>query len=300
MNRKYCGFLLINKEPSVSSHAVLRPIKKLFDCKIGHTGTLDPMATGMLVCAVGESRKFIQYAQARANKCYQACIQLGCNTETSDITGTVISRMPVPSLSTEYISSIIQKKFIGDIYQKPPIYSALKYQGKPYYYYARRNETIPIQPRKVSIFSISDVNYDRQLHQINFKVLVSAGTYIRALAVDLASALDTIGCLASLHRIYADPWKNQPMYTLDTLVNHSQPEQLLLPIDTALPHYQRVRLTQSVLTSLYHGQIVSIDRCPQELVEGSIYLATDDADQFMGLVERRENGIKALRMLRME
>ena len=148
------GFLLINKDASLSSHAVLKPVKKCFATKVGHTGTLDPMATGMLVCAVGEARKFIQFAQAKANKCYQATIQLGLSTNTSDITGEIVDQKPVPNITLDTIEHAIKQQFIGRIEQTPPIYSALKYQGKPYYY-ARRNESIPIQPRAVTIFQLS-------------------------------------------------------------------------------------------------------------------------------------------------
>jgi tRNA pseudouridine55 synthase len=285
------GFLLINKEQGMTSHRVLSPLKRIFSGRIGHTGTLDPMATGMLVCAIGEATRFIQYLDPNARKCYHASIQLGKTTDTLDITGQCILESPVPTLDIEKITKTMAK-FTGKITQKPPIYSALKYQGKPYYYYARKGKSIPIPSRQVDIDKINHISYDSSAQQIHFTAWVSAGTYIRTLASDIAEALGTHGCLSKLHRAEIAPWVDCRMWQVDTVSNSQTPALYCQSIESGLTHLEFMTLSTTECERLGHGI-----KCKTTQSSTPLLRLLDDNHNFRGLIKIEDGWIKPVKIL---
>lgn len=297
MTNRISGFLLINKEKDISSHSAINPIKRIYNTKVGHTGTLDPMATGMIVCAVGQARKFIQFAQQKARKYYAASIQLGIATDTGDITGNQIAQSEIKNLSSDKIETVIQTEFTGTIKQKPPAFSALKYKGKPYYTYARKGKEIPIPERLVNIDNINSITYDPERQQIHLETLVSSGTYIRTLAEDIGKSLNTLGCLSALERVYVEPWKNRKYHQLEEIKRCSDPHSLLIPIEESLDHIKKIHLCEQTIQKLKHGIRVS-DIENRENTE--MMQAYNEKDVFQGIVKVENNKIIALKMLQQE
>ena len=196
IKRRIDGVLLLNKPVGITSNTALQIAKRLFQAeKAGHTGTLDPFADGLLPLCFGEATKFAQY-QLEADKTYSALLQLGVTTTTGDPEGEVLQTTPV-NLSAQAIHTVVAG-FVGDIMQTPPMYSALKYQGKPLYEYARAGITIDRPARPVSIRAIHIDTIDLSAATCTITVTCSAGTYIRTLAEDIGSRL---GCGAHLTRL---------------------------------------------------------------------------------------------------
>ena len=190
------GFLLINKDSDITSSRVVQNIKKKFNFKkVGHLGTLDPMATGLLILAVNRATKFSSLL-LESYKSYRAEITLGVRTDTDDAEGKIISTKAI-TCSKEYIESQLFS-FLGESNQLPPIYSALKVQGKPMYKYARAGEKVEKAARRISINSIAKIIINQPI--VSFEVECSKGTYVRVLGKDIAERLGTVGYLTELTR----------------------------------------------------------------------------------------------------
>lgn len=203
----------IDKPIGWTSNDVVQFIKKKFKFKkVGHAGTLDPNATGVMVVGVNEGTKELGKLTLD-DKTYIAQIQLGLETDSYDITGNVIKRKSVPNLSINFINQIINENFLENYNQYPPKFSAIKVNGKKLYEYARKNEEVEIKPRLVKINSIYNVDYDNQNKIINIELNVSKGFYIRSFAYDLGKSLGTCGCLKSLRRT------SSGRFTLSQIVN---------------------------------------------------------------------------------
>ncbi len=190
----------VNKPKDWTSNDVVQFIKKKFGFKkVGHAGTLDPNATGVLVIGVDNGTKELG-TLTLDNKTYIAEIQLGISTDSYDITGKVIEKREVGKINEKNILKIIKENFLNDYYQYPPKFSAIKVNGKKLYDYARKNEEVEIKPRLVKINKINNFNYDEEKKIINIELNVSKGFYIRSFAFDLGEKLQTLGCLKSLCR----------------------------------------------------------------------------------------------------
>ena len=191
------GFLLINKESDWTSRDVCNKVQSIFDIrKVGHIGTLDPFATGLLVVTVGKGTKAGQFLES-GDKTYLVTLKLGESRDGGDITGEVTGNKEVPALSKEIINEA-SNKFIGEIEQVPPLKSAVHFKGRKLYTYAYNNEKVTPPSRKVKVNSIELVDYKND--EIIFRCNVSSGTYIRVLGEDIAKALGTVGYLKALHR----------------------------------------------------------------------------------------------------
>lgn len=186
------GIILINKEKNCTSHDVVYKIKKIFNEKVGHTGTLDPNATGVLPILIGKGTKISQYL-INHNKKYIATIKLGEKKDTQDSEGKVLKEMEVPesALLKENILKVFSK-FIGVQEQVPPIYSAIKVKGKKLYEYARSGQTVDVAPRQIEIYYINLIDINIYNKEITFEVSCSKGTYIRSLCQDIAESLNTV------------------------------------------------------------------------------------------------------------
>ena len=219
------GIILINKEKKYTSHDVVAKVKKILKVKVGHTGTLDPNATGILPLLLGNATKISKYL-INHNKEYIAELKLGVKTDTADGEGKVIAEKQVNLEEIfENINESIQQilnSFVGKTLQKPPMYSAIKVNGKKLYEYARKNEKVEVKSRQIEIYKMELIKLDLKENIIKFKVRCSKGTYIRTLCEDIAEKLNTYGYMKELQRTEVGDFKIENAITigeLEELVN---------------------------------------------------------------------------------
>lgn len=194
------GIIVINKEKEYTSNDVVQIIKKIFKEKVGHAGTLDPMATGVLPILIGKGTLLSKYL-INHDKIYVATLKLGIKTDTGDITGNIAEEKNVSEkcLKKEYIQKVFEE-IRGEQEQIPPMYSAIKVNGKKLYEYARSGQKVDIKPRKINIYNTELIRIDTENKEIQFKVSCSKGTYIRTLCERIAEELETVGTMSSLKR----------------------------------------------------------------------------------------------------
>ena len=213
------GIIIINKPKNNTSHDIVKKVKKLLNEKVGHTGTLDPNATGVLPLLIGKGTELSKYL-INHNKTYETILQLGEKRDTGDSEGKVIEEKTVieSCLNRKNIENVF-KNFIGEQEQIPPIYSAIKVNGKKLYEYARKGENIKIQPRKIQIYLLELLNLDNQKKQIEFRVKCSKGTYIRTLCEEIANKLQTVGYMKELKRTEVGEFNIKDSITIEELEN---------------------------------------------------------------------------------
>ena len=248
------GVLLLDKPLGFSSNQALQKVKWLYQAaKAGHTGTLDPLATGLLPICLGEATKFAQYV-TDADKTYFATIKLGATTTTGDAEGEVLTIAPVNVTPTQF--SAASQQFIGEISQLPPMYSALKHAGKPLYEYAREGVDIARQPRLISIKNIVVDNFDTDVATIT--VTCSKGTYIRTLAEDIGAKLGCGAHLIGLRRIETAGYLLKQAVTIEQLeaMTIEARTALLLPVDSAIESLPVVILNADAAFFMMQGQAV--------------------------------------------
>lgn len=297
MRRQVHGILLLDKPIDITSNAALQKVKRLFSAKkAGHTGSLDPLATGMLPLCFGEATKFSQFL-LESDKTYHVVVKLGVQTTTGDAEGEVVATAPVVDVTTDRIEQVM-KTFLGEIEQVPPMYSAIKHQGKPLYELARRGIEVAREPRRIRIFSIKLEQLKQD--ECTFSVHCSKGTYIRTLAEDIGRALGCGGHVIALRRLTVMPYGNAQMYTLSTLeaiaetTGYEGLAACLLPVETAVQVYPAVKLSTSAAFYLRMGQPV---RAPFTLDTPLVRLFTEDA-RFLGVGEVMSDGrVKPHRLL---
>ena len=194
------GIILINKQKNYTSHDVVNKVKKITKSKVGHTGTLDPNATGVLPLLLGNATKISKYL-INHDKEYEVLLQLGTKTDTADAEGKIVEEKDVniDSLSEENVKKVLST-FLGKQKQMPPMYSAIKVNGKKLYQYARQGQEVEIKPREIEIYEIKLINLDKKQKQISLVVSCSKGTYIRSLCEDIADRLGTVGFMKELNR----------------------------------------------------------------------------------------------------
>ena len=214
------GIIIINKHKGCTSHDIVYKVKKMFNEKVGHTGTLDPMATGVLPLLIGKGTQCSKYL-INHDKIYNVTLQLGEKTDTADSEGKVIETKEVKekTLKKENIEKILEK-FKGKQEQIPPIYSAIKVNGKKLYEYARKDQEVEIKPRKIEIYNIELLNINEKQKQIEFQVSCSKGTYIRSLCEDIAQRLETVGYMLELKRIQVGNFNIKEAITIEQLENN--------------------------------------------------------------------------------
>ena len=194
------GIIIVNKEQGYTSNDVVQIVKKIFNEKVGHTGTLDPMATGVLPVLVGKGTLLSKYL-INHDKIYVATLKLGIKTDTGDITGNIIEEKDVNDkcLQKENIQKVLEE-IKGEQKQIPPMYSAIKVNGKKLYEYARKGQKVDIEPRIINIYNTELLSIDKENKEIKFRVSCSKGTYIRTLCENIAKKLETIGTMSALNR----------------------------------------------------------------------------------------------------
>lgn len=267
------GIVIINKPKHQTSHDIVRKAKKILNEKVGHTGTLDPNATGVLPLLIGKGTELSKYL-INHDKTYEAILQLGEKRDTGDVEGKIIEQKNVTekSLNTENINSVF-KTLIGKQEQIPPIYSALKVNGKKLYEYARNGENVKIEPRQIEIYSLELLNVDNINKTIHFKVECSKGTYIRTLCEGIAERLGTVGYMKELNRTRVGDFYIENSITIEQL---EQSQYQIITIEQFFKDEEFINLTEKGLKLFLNGVQLTY-----HLVDG-IYRIYQD-DKFIGI-----------------
>jgi tRNA pseudouridine55 synthase len=269
------GLLCIDKPAGLTSHDVVREIRSISSLRrVGHTGTLDPLATGLLILCVGRATRLAEYLVALP-KSYDATIRLGQETNTYDAEGDIVAEAPVSVKETELDQILAQ--FLGKIEQIPPIFSAVKQDGQPLYKRARRGLTVTPKVRLVIVHELELLSWESPFLQL--RVVCSSGTYIRSLAHDLGQQLDCGGHISALHRTSIGPFKADDSVPLDEL-SKANWRDFLQPTDTAVAHLPRLDLSASESIKLRQGQKLAY-RCGQP--ENDIVRVYDSHGRFIGI-----------------
>lgn len=298
VSRPVNGILLLDKPKGVSSNAALQTVKRIFAAnKAGHTGSLDPLASGMLPICLGEATKFSQYL-LEADKRYWVIAKLGVKTTTGDAEGEAIEERAVTSDMHKQLETVLAQ-FRGPISQVPSMYSALKHQGRPLYELARKGITVEREARTVQIREL--IPLSSTADTLTLEVACSKGTYIRTLVEDIG---DVLGCgahVAELRRLTVAEYPQAHMITMpqlekiaqDNPENYAMLDALLLSLDTSVQHWPLVSLSQAASYYLFRGQPVIIPKAP---TSGWVRLALNDGS-FLGVGEILDDGRVAPRRL---
>ena len=275
--RSIDGILLRDKPTGLSSNAALQRARKLFRAaKAGHAGSLDPLASGMLPVCFGQATKVCGWL-LDSRKTYEVTARLGVRTSTGDAEGDVIEEQPVPELGD--VQAVLTT-FLGEQLQVPPMFSALKHQGKRLYELARQGEVVPRDPRRIVIDRLE--LRARGTAELTLEVRCSKGNYIRTLVEDIAQALGTIAHVCVLRRLQVDPFGPDRMFTLEQLasINFDELDSVLLAPDSALTQMPRLELSDAQQTALLHGRMVAA-----ATTESGIARAYGPSGRFIGIVE---------------
>ncbi|WP_105255355.1 tRNA pseudouridine(55) synthase TruB [Pseudoalteromonas sp. T1lg75] len=294
------GVLLLHKPQGISSNRALQQAKGIYYAqKAGHTGALDPLATGMLPICFGEATKFSQFL-LDTDKTYVVRAKLGERTTTSDADGDVVETRDVQVTKAQIEQHVAG--FIGESDQYPSMYSALKYQGQPLYKYAREGIEVPRKCRRITVYSLTLDEFDEQTNEIQMTAHVSKGTYIRTIVDDLGELLGCGAHVIMLHRSKVGHYPAEKMVTLDelqALLDEAKSQDkapsevldpLLLPMDTAVQDLPSVEIDEQQAIAFTHGQTVVIGEVPEEVC------AVRCGERFLGVGERNQHGhLKAKR-----
>jgi tRNA pseudouridine55 synthase len=271
--RNIHGILLLDKRLGVSSNKALQEVRRLFNAnKAGHTGSLDPLATGLLPLCFGEATK-VSALMLDDNKRYQVVVQLGVMTDTGDREGAVIQTKPVPELSIDDINACLEK-FTGEIDQVPPMYSALKQDGKKLYELAREGKTVDRKARRITIFELKLLTDSQSLalepDLLVLDVFCSKGTYIRSLAEDIGHYLGCGGTVKELRRLEAGQFKIQNAKTIEQLTAMDQQSlmQCLINVDKPLENLPAVQLSDEQAICIKHGQSLHFQSNDEPMTNG--------------------------------
>ena len=288
MRRKIDGVLLLDKPLELSSNAALQVARRIYGAaKAGHTGTLDPLASGLLPVCFGEATKY-SARMLDADKTYRAKIRLGVTTTTGDAEGEILSRCEV-NVDAERVARVLQS-FVGEIDQVPPMHSALKHKGKPLYAYIRSGVEIERPARRVKIHRIDLESAGSD--ELVISVKCSKGTYVRVLAEDICKALGCGAHLSGLVRTEIGPFSVADAHTLEELRSREDREGLLLPCDALLQDFASLRLAEEEAASLSCGRVLQNFSAAEGVYR--IY----SGDRFVGLAEVDRIGtLRAKRMM---
>lgn len=284
------GVFLLDKPQGMSSNDIMQKVKRIFQAnKAGHTGALDPLATGMLPICLGEATKFSQFL-LDADKRYLVTAKLGERTDTSDAEGQIVETREVKVKTPEILTALEQ--FRGDILQVPTMFSALKHNGKPLYEYARQGITVEREARPITIFELSFIEYN--VPYLTLEVHCSKGTYIRTLVDDLGEVLGCGAHVTMLRRTAVADYPTEKMLDWNALQALAEPQDLslldalLLPIDTAVANLPTLTLDESQAQGIGFGQRVKFDN-PNSL-QGQVRLFSHE-NRFLGVAVIDENNV---------
>lgn len=293
MKRPIDGIILLDKPKDLTSNAALQRVKRLLGAeKAGHTGSLDPLATGMLPICFGEATKFSQYL-LNADKCYTVTGLLGVTTDTGDAEGNVLEQCDTVMVGADALQKAVHS-FQGEIDQIPPMFSALKYQGKPLYHLARQGIEIERLPRAVNIYEISLLEFDGRFFEL--RVRCSKGTYIRSLVMDIGRYLGVGAHVTELHRVYTAGFEDMSMFTLEQLMAEDEQtrQRYLLPSDRAVMIFPQITLSSEESLFLFQGRVLT-KQLPDH-IQGIVRLY-DESAGFIGLGEYTSHQLKGHRLV---
>lgn len=274
------GIVIVDKPAGWTSQDVTARLRRVYNTRrIGHGGTLDPMATGVLPVFVGRATRGVEFFE-HAEKVYETLLFPGITTDTEDITGGVLTKQEA-DLTEEEILAVLPK-FRGEILQVPPMYSALKINGQKLCDLARKGREVERKPRPITIFELTCLGFDEQ--GIRLRVHCSKGTYIRTLCMDIGQALGCGGCMASLRRIRAGSYGIDRAVPLETLLEAEHPEAYLMPVDSMFASYPEVKLTAKQETRCRNGNSFSLS-----LPDGT-YRAYSQNGEFL-MLAKVESGV---------
>ena len=289
--RNITGIVIIDKPTGRSSNHVLQQVKRLFDAKkAGHTGALDPLATGVLPICLGEATKLSSYL-LDADKRYHVTCQLGTVTDSGDSDGKILSTSEIPSFTEQDIVNLLPE-FTGAQDQVPPMFSALKYQGQPLYKLARQGIEIERKARRITIYDMSLLSITSDSFTLD--VQCSKGTYIRTLVEDISYKLGSGGHVSMLRRVAAAGYQLAQSVTIEDLEQRVEQgleamDQILLPTENALPDWPSIYATDEMVDALRQGQTIKVN----QTFESEKVRLFDTNKQFIGLGEMTEQGIVA-------
>ena len=247
------GIILVNKQKNCTSHDVVYKVKKIVKEKVGHTGTLDPLAEGVLPLLIGKGTLCSKYL-IEHDKEYEVVLKLGISTQTMDGEGEVLEEREIGEevLDKKHIEKILES-FVGKQKQTPPMYSAIKVKGKKLYEYARKGEKVEIPKREIEIYNIKLVGINREKKEIEFKVSCSKGTYIRSLCTDIAKKLGTIGYMSELKRLKVGNFKIENTIIIDENVTKEDIEEKLITIEELFKNKEKIDLNSKKLILFLNG-----------------------------------------------
>ena len=282
------GIILVDKPSGWTSHDVVGKLRGiLHERRIGHSGTLDPMATGLLVVFVGRATRAVEFAEADSKE-YIAGLRLGVSTDTQDITGnTLKSSNSLPSRA-ELEQAL--GAFKGEISQIPPMYSAIKVGGKKLYELARRGESVDRKPRRVTIDKLEVV--DENDGDYIFDVVCSKGTYIRTLCNDIGDALGCGGCMSSLRRVKAGAFSIEQAHTIDEVqaaADNGKLDEVLIPVEKLFTAFPTLTVSDAAYKKLRNGNVIKLD------APNGIYRVYSESGGFLLLGEVADNKLKTIK-----
>ena len=274
------GIVIVDKPQGWTSQDVTARLRRVYATRrIGHGGTLDPMATGVLPVFVGRATRGVEFFE-HAEKTYETVLLLGRTTDTQDVTGTVLAEKTV-RLSPADIENVLPR-FRGDILQVPPMYSALKVNGRKLYELARKGQEVERQPRPITVFELTNLGFDGT--RLRLRVRCSKGTYIRTLCQDIGEALGCGGCMEALRRVRAGEYGIEDAVPLEKLLESETPEQYLRSLDTMFAHCPAVTLTANQEKRCRNGNPFS-----SPLPQGT-YRAYSQSGEFL-MLAKVEDGV---------
>jgi tRNA pseudouridine55 synthase len=291
------GIVLLDKPTGLGSTAALQSVRRLLRAaKAGHAGTLDPLATGMLPLCFGQATKACGQLLG-SSKAYRARLLLGQSTDTGDAEGRVLAEAPVPELGREAVTAVLHD-LQGPQLQTPPMYSALKRQGRPLYELARQGREVPREPRPVVIERLELAALEPGA--VEFEVVCSKGTYVRVLGEEIARRLGTVGHLGALRRLWVAPFEHAPMVGIDAIREWAEQSDgvgpaWLLPVDTAFAHLGRLDLDATAALHLRQGRTLDASGSVAG-ADGDLVRAYDPQGRFLGLVEGRAGRLRVQRL----
>ena len=267
------GIVIVDKPEGWTSQDVTARLRRVFNTRrIGHGGTLDPMATGVLPVFVGRATRGVEFFE-HAEKCYEAVLRLGISTDTEDITGTVLQAQEVNISEDDFLG--ILPKFRGKIQQIPPMYSALKVNGQKLCDLARKGKEVERKPREIEIFQLDCLSFSGNTARIRVKC--SKGTYIRTLCKDIGQALGCGGCMAALRRVQAGEYTIAESVPLQTLLETEDPGQYLRDVDTMFRNFPAITLSEKQELRCRNGNSFTVK------MEDGTYRAYSQAGEFLML-----------------
>jgi len=279
------GIVIVDKPADWTSQDVVSKLRGVFQTRrIGHGGTLDPMATGVLPVFVGRATRGVEFFE-HAVKTYEAKLRLGITTNTEDMTGEILETRPVSVTETEFFAAL--EGFRGEIQQIPPMYSALKVNGQKLYELARKGREVERKPRTITIFALDCLSFDG--NTATLRITCSKGTYIRTLCKDIGQALGCGGCMETLRRVGAGSYTIEEAVPLAALVASEDPGQYLRPVDSMFAQYAAVTLTEKQALRCRNGNSFLID-----LPDGT-YRAYDPAGGFLMLAKVESNVMSTIK-----